>query len=182
MSENHIELVVEIVSAFLSHNSLPASEVPQLVAAIHGSVVQVAMGKHQPEVDATLTPAVSIKKSITKDALICLECGRGFKTLKRHLLAEHGLTTGEYKSKFALPNNYPTTAPGYSATRSSMALSLGLGKKPVEPSPAEAEPKPAAASKKSGAKKVEPKPVRAHPKSVQTRKQAKITKGERKAA
>ena len=182
MSETYIEVAADLISAFLSNNSVPASEVPQLLAAVHGKIVQVATGEREAKPEATPALAISIKKSITKDALICLECGRGLKTLKRHLFAEHGLTTGEYKSKFSLPNDYPTTAPGYSATRSSMAILLGLGKKVVEAAPVEVEPTPATQPKKSAARKAEPKLVRAHPKSVQTRKRAKGSKKELEAA
>jgi predicted transcriptional regulator len=97
-------------------------------------------------------PAVPIKKSITPDALICLHCGKTFKSLKRHLQSEHGLSPDEYRAAFGLKSDYPTVAPSYSAQRSALALSAGLGRKAVE---SVAAKKPAV--KKPGGRKPSPK-------------------------
>ena len=88
------------------------------------------------EIAEELKPAVPIKKSVTPDYIVCLEDGKKFKSLKRHLRTHFNLSPEEYRAKWGLPSDYPMVAPSYSATRSSLALSNGLGRKPVEPAPA----------------------------------------------
>ncbi len=130
-----VELAADIVAAYVSHNSLSAAELPKLIGDIHNTLTSLG----QPvaaEVEApALTPAVSVRKSITPDYLICLDDGRKFKSLKRHLQTL-GMTPDEYRTKWGLPKDYPMVAPNYSATRSELARQSGLGRKPTpEPEP-----------------------------------------------
>lgn len=127
-SELLIELTVEMVSAFVSNNPLPASELPSLITSTFNCVSSLSAGS----VAAAKTvrkPAVPIKKSVTDEYLICLENGRKFKSLKRHLMAHHGLTPDEYCKRWGLPSDYPMVAPAYAKRRSSLAKGFGLGRK-----------------------------------------------------
>ena len=122
-----VELTATIVAAFVSHNSVSSADLPQLVTQTHSALR--ALG--QPAESAPMekpTPAVSIKKSVTPDYIISLEDGRKFQTLRRHL-AGLGMTPDEYREKWGLPRDYPMVAANYSAKRSSLAKSLGLGRK-----------------------------------------------------
>ncbi len=112
----------------MSHNALSPADLPKLIAEVHGALI--GLGTPVVAEPALQTPAVSIRKSITPDYLICLEDGKKFKTLKRHLL-QLGMTPQQYREKWKLPHDYPMVAPSYSATRSSLAKSLGLGRKSV---------------------------------------------------
>lgn len=134
-----LEQVAEIVSAYVSHNPLSPADLPKLIAETHMTLRSLAAAELRPTVQE-LTPAVPIKKSVTPDFIICLDDGKRFKSLKRHL-TQLGMTPAEYRAKWGLPENYPMVAPNYSATRSSLAKSNGLGRKP--------EAKPAAPAKKS---------------------------------
>jgi len=120
-----IELTADIVAAYVSNNSVSASDLPGLIASVHSALNNI----HTPAAVEVLplTPAVSVKKSITDDYLICLEDGKRFKSLKRHLKASYGMSPDEYRTKWGLPSDYPMVAPNYSASRSSLAKSLGLG-------------------------------------------------------
>jgi predicted transcriptional regulator len=122
---NHIDLAAEIVSAFVSNNSVPSTELPALIANVHSALAQVANGQTEKPVEA-LVPPVSIKKSITPDFLISLEDGRRYKSLKRHLTGR-GLTPQAYREKWGLPLDYPMVAPSYAKQRSDLAKALGLG-------------------------------------------------------
>jgi predicted transcriptional regulator len=128
MSEanNHIELAAEIVSAYVSNNSVPASELATLLGDIHTAIVRVSTGAVVvvPEV---AKPAVSPKKSITNDYIICLEDGRKFKSLKRHLRTQYNMSPEQYREKWALPADYPMVAPAYAKARSALAKQMGLG-------------------------------------------------------
>ena len=128
MSEenNHIELAAEIVSAYVSNNSVPASELATLLGDIHSAIVRVSTGVAVvvPEV---AKPAVSPKKSITNDYIICLEDGRKFKSLKRHLRTQYNMSPEQYREKWALPADYPMVAPAYAKARSALAKQMGLG-------------------------------------------------------
>ncbi|HEY5071162.1 MAG TPA: MucR family transcriptional regulator [Caulobacteraceae bacterium] len=116
---------VDVVGAFLATHKLAAGDIPALIAAVSSALG--GLGAPEPAAPAAirLTPG-QIRKSITPDALISFEDGKGYKTLKRHLTTR-GMTVAEYKSKWGLPSNYPTTSPTYSAKRSAMAKSIGLG-------------------------------------------------------
>lgn len=132
-----IELTTDIVSAYVSNNPVPVGDLPHLIAAVHAALQQQVAPAEQQEAEP-LKPAVPIKKSITPDYIVCLEDGKKFKSLKRHLATSHGLTPDEYRSKWGLPADYPMVAPAYSAARSALAKSTGLGRKTkaVEAAPA----------------------------------------------
>ncbi|ANY85219.1 MucR family transcriptional regulator (plasmid) [Microvirga ossetica] len=120
---NYIELAADIVSAFVSNNSVPIADLPSLIGNVH-SALQNAGQPNQEE--AKPTPAVSIRKSITPDYLISLEDGKQYKSLKRHL-TKLRLTPEAYREKWDLPRDYPMVAATYAAKRSEMAKSIGLG-------------------------------------------------------
>jgi predicted transcriptional regulator len=125
---DHIELTADIVSAYVSNNSIPASELANLLASVHTAVSGLAAGGTNKAAEVAVekpTPA-QIKKSITPDALISFEDGKPYKTLRRHLTLR-GLTPEAYRAKHGLSADYPMTAASYSAQRSELARSLGLG-------------------------------------------------------
>ena len=126
-ASNPIELAAEIVAAFISNNPLPKGELPSLIHAVHTAVVRLAAGPEsaQPQIEEK-TPAVPIRKSITPDFLICLDDGKRFKSLRRHLTGL-GLTPEQYREKWNLPFDYPMVAPNYAAQRSALAKQIGLG-------------------------------------------------------
>src|SRR3984957_2196767 len=127
-STNHIELAAEIVSAYVSNNSVPSSELPTLLGDVHAALVRVATGA-QPVVVEAAKPAVPPKKSITSDYIICLEDGRKFKSLKRHLRTQYNLSPEEYREKWGLPSDYPMVAPAYAKARSALASSADAASK-----------------------------------------------------
>jgi predicted transcriptional regulator len=122
-----VELAAAIVAAYISNNSLPTSEVGNLIAAVHSVVAKLSGPTAEPAPSEPLRPAVAIKKSITDEYLICLEDGRKFKSLKRHLRTRYNLTPEQYRAKWQLAADYPMVAPGYAETRSRMAKDMGLG-------------------------------------------------------
>jgi predicted transcriptional regulator len=127
-SENYVELAADVVSAYVSNNPVPTSELPSLIAAVHASLQFVAEGpKEQPK--EPLVPAVSIKKSVQPDYIVCLEDGKRFKSLKRHLRTKFDMTPEQYRQKWDLPRDYPMVAPNYASRRSELAKALGLGQK-----------------------------------------------------
>jgi predicted transcriptional regulator len=124
-----IELAAEIVAAFVSNNPLPKSDLPALIHAMHAAVASLsAEAKSPPPQIEAKEPAVPIRKSITPEFLICLEDGKRFKSLRRHL-GTLGLTPHQYREKWKLPSDYPMVAPNYAAQRSAMAKKIGLGRK-----------------------------------------------------
>lgn len=132
-----VSLASDIVVAYVSNNSVPRAELPALIADIHGAIARLRTGTLQ-EPETKLIPAVSIKKSVTPDYIVCLEDGKKFKSLKRHLSTHYNLSPDEYRQKWNLPRDYPMVAPAYAAARSSLAKSMGLGRKRVEQAPARA--------------------------------------------
>jgi predicted transcriptional regulator len=124
-TSNCIELAADIVSAFVSNNSVPVAELPSLIKNVHAALQNVGLPA-APQEEAKPTPAVSIKKSLTPDYLISLEDGKQYKSLKRHL-GKLGLTPEAYREKWGLPRDYPMVAPNYAKTRSELAKSMGLG-------------------------------------------------------
>jgi predicted transcriptional regulator len=122
----YIELTAGIVSAYVSNNSVSASDIPNLIKQVHSALLRVSGGQSdaQPE---PLKPAVSVKKSITSDYLVCLEDGKKFKSLKRHLRTQYNMTPEQYREKWGLPPDYPMVAPSYAAARSQLAKQMGLG-------------------------------------------------------
>lgn len=133
MSDDHksidtnLERAVGIVAAYVSHNSLRASDLPELIASVHSSIRLLAQGHAPVLVAPPEAPAVPIKKSVTKDYIVCLEDGKKFKSLRRHLSSFHNLTPEQYRTKWGLPSDHPMVAPSYSATRSQLAKDSGLG-------------------------------------------------------
>lgn len=125
-SPNFIELAADIVSAYVSNNSVPAADLPLLLNSVHTALTQTAMGTVE-EPKAPLTPAVAVKKSVTPDFIICLEDGKKFKSLKRHLRTTYNMTPDEYRAKWELPRDYPMVAPNYAKARSELAKTMGLG-------------------------------------------------------
>ncbi len=117
---NHVS---EIVSAYVSNNSLPANQISELITTVHQTLMH--MGEKPPE---KLKPAVPTKKSIKPDYIVCLEDGKRLKMLKRHLRTSYDLSPEEYRQKWGLPNDYPMVAPKYAAQRSELAKKIGLGK------------------------------------------------------
>jgi predicted transcriptional regulator len=128
MSER-IGLAAEVVAAYVSNNPVPKGELPDLILAVHSSLTRLGKDSAQlePQVEAK-PPAVPVRKSITPDFLICLEDGKKFKSLRRHLGAL-GLTPEQYRVKWKLPSDYPMVAPSYAAQRSALAKKLGLGQR-----------------------------------------------------
>jgi predicted transcriptional regulator len=127
-----IGLTADVIAAYVSNNPVPVSELPSLIAQVHQSLVGLSTASVTKAVEK-LAPAVPIKKSVTPEYIICLEDGKKFKSLKRHLKTEFGITPEEYRAKWNLPADYPMVASAYSAQRSALAKKLGLGRNPVEP-------------------------------------------------
>jgi predicted transcriptional regulator len=123
-----IDLSTEIVSAYVSHNALSVSDLPKLIADVHGAL-RGLQSRGAPAPVEELKPAVPVRKSIGADYIICLEDGKKFKSLKRHLRTHYDLSPEEYREKWGLPGDYPMVAPNYSATRSRLAKDNGLGRK-----------------------------------------------------
>ena len=126
--EQITSLAADIVSAYVANNSVPVGELPKLIGDVHASLATLATGE-QAVPPQQLTPAVPVKKSIHDDYIICLEDGKKFKSLKRHIGVHYGLTPDEYRQKWGLPATYPMVAPNYAAARSALAKSMGLGRK-----------------------------------------------------
>src|SRR6476660_3040926 len=123
-----MELTASIVSAYVRHNSVPSAELPALIGQVHTALTRVSSGHGQALANA-LRPAISIKKSIAPDYIICLEDGKKFKSLKRHLRTHYNLTPEQYREKWSLGSDYPMVAPKYAAARSRLAKQMRLGQK-----------------------------------------------------
>jgi len=123
---SHIELTAEIVSAYVSNNTVPASEIATLISRVHAALARVS-GKSGDVTAEPLKPAVSVKKSITPEFIVCLEDGKKFKSLKRHLRTQFNMTPEQYREKWQLGADYPMVAPSYAAARSQLAKQMGLG-------------------------------------------------------
>ena len=119
-------MTAEIVAALVSHNAVPAAELRALLQSVHAGLVTIATGVTAPAEQQALTPAVSVKQSIKPDYLICLDDGKKFKSLKRHLAAL-GMTPEQYRAKWNLPRDYPMVAAIYATQRSELAKKIGLG-------------------------------------------------------
>jgi len=135
---NYLELASDIVAAFVSHNSLPASDLPGLLTTVNQALQSLASGSSQQPVEAAKEPAVPIKKSVQPDYIISLEDGKKFKSLKRHLRTVYNMTPDQYRAKWGLPPTYPMVAPNYAAARSELAKRMGLGQQRRRSGPAEA--------------------------------------------
>jgi predicted transcriptional regulator len=121
-----IEMTADIVSAYVGNNSVSSSDLPNLIQSVHRALAAVTSGAMEV-VAAPKEPAVPLKRSITPDYLICLEDGRKFKSLKRHLRTKYDMSPDEYRSKWGLPKDYPMVAPNYAKARSDLAKQMGLG-------------------------------------------------------
>ena len=130
MSENasstYIDLAADIVSAYVSNNSVPAGDLPGLISQVHLALARVGNGAAEASAEAP-KPAIAIKKSITPDYIICLEDGKKFKSLKRHLRTQYNMTPEQYREKWGLAPDYPMVAPSYAKARSDLAKEMGLG-------------------------------------------------------
>ena len=144
-AENLVELAADVVAAYVSNNTVTLTELPSLIAQVHRALVASATGSVEKPVEAQ-TPAVSIKKSIQPDYIVCLEDGKKFKSLKRHLRTKYDLSPEEYRTKWGLPADYPMVAPNYAAARSQLAKSMGLGQQRRK---AVAAPEPAKKGRKA---------------------------------
>jgi predicted transcriptional regulator len=127
-NEEIVELTADVISAYVSNNPVPVSELPALIAQVHQSLSGLAGGAvAQPE--EVQKPAVNPKRSVHDDYIVCLEDGKKFKSLKRHLSTHYDMTPEQYREKWNLPRDYPMVAPGYAAARSALAKKMGLGRK-----------------------------------------------------
>lgn len=128
-TEMLIELTADVVSAYVSNNSVPAAELPNLIAEVHSALGRVGASAPEPVSVEKAKPAVNPKRSVHDDYIICLEDGKKFKSLKRHIMTHYGLTPEQYREKWSLDANYPMVAPNYAAARSQLAKKMGLGRK-----------------------------------------------------
>ena len=125
MGETILTLTAQIVSDYVGHNAVPTDQLPSLIQAVHRTLSTVAQAPTEP---AKAEPVVDVKKSVFGDHLVCLACGKQFRTIKRHLGTEHEMTPDEYRARFGLPHRYPMVAPDYAKVRSTMAKEIGLGR------------------------------------------------------
>ena len=148
---SHIEMTADIIAAYVAHNTVRAAELPELISTVYAALGDIKDPKPVEVQVPTLTPAVSVKKSVTDEYIICLEDGKKFKSLRRHLATAFGMTPDDYRAKWGLPRDYPMVAPGYAATRSALAKATGLGsarrkaandEKPAKPAAVIAAPSP----------------------------------------
>jgi predicted transcriptional regulator len=128
MSEMLITLTSDIVAAHVSNNTISVEQVPTLISTVYGALA--GLGGSAPEEEARPEPAVSVRASVKRDHLVCLEDGKKMKMLKRHLMTEHGMTPDEYRQRWGLGADYPMVAPDYAETRRDLAVKIGLGRKP----------------------------------------------------
>ena len=150
MSDNNaelLELTASVVAAYVSNNNVQPSDLVELIGSTYSALAHLGAAP-APAPTAALVPAVPIRKSVTPDAIICLESGKKFKSLKRHLNTAYGLTPEQYRTKWGLPVDYPMVAPAYAEARSALAKSMGLGRKAA----VAAEKKPAPRAKAARAK------------------------------
>ena len=125
-TSNFIQLTAEIVSAYVSNNTVPSGDIPALINQVHAALTRVSGAPGEASVEP-LKPAVSVKRSITPEHIVCLEDGKKFKSLKRHLRTQYNMTPEQYRDKWSLPADYPMVAPNYAAARSQLAKQMGLG-------------------------------------------------------
>jgi predicted transcriptional regulator len=131
MAAELVELAAEIVAAYVGNNAVPSNELPALIKDVYGALAEAVGGGAAAEQPAEeLKPAVSVRRSVTDDYIVCLECGGKFKSLRRHLKSRHDLTPEEYRAKWGLPADYPMVAKNYREARSKLAREMGLGRRP----------------------------------------------------
>ncbi len=136
-TDTTLSLAAKLATSYVGNNKVAAAEIPALIGSLHEALTKLESGEEIRE------PAVPIDKSVKRSQIICLECGKGQKTLKRHLMSGHGLTADEYRARWGLGRDYPLVAPNYAKQRSEMAKKIGLGRKPgaVKPKRAKAKRK-----------------------------------------
>jgi predicted transcriptional regulator len=127
MSETLITLTSDIVAAHVSNNGVAVDELPVLIQNVYGALAGLGVA---PLAEEKRDPAVSVRSSVKADHIVCLEDGKKMKMLKRHLMTDHGLTPAEYRARWGLPNDYPMVAPDYAEKRRTLAVQIGLGRKP----------------------------------------------------
>ncbi len=123
-----IDLAADVVSAYVSNNTVPTSDLAALIGDVHQALVKASTGAMEP-VKEELKPAVPVRRSVTPDYIVCLEDGKKFKSLKRHLRTHYDLSPEEYREKWGLAPDYPMVAPNYAAARSALAKKMGLGQR-----------------------------------------------------
>ena len=123
-----LRMAVDIISAYVGNNSVPANQVPEVINTVYESLLSVSGSNRSSDINKS-KPAVPVRRSITPDHIICLEDGKKLKMLKRHLRAVYGLSPEEYRTKWNLPADYPMVAPNYAEQRSNFAKQIGLGRK-----------------------------------------------------
>src|SRR5246127_1308927 len=129
-SDQVLGLTAQIVSAHVRHNTVPSETLPALIQEVYRTLVNIDKAPVQAEKP---TPAVPVKQSVRHDRIVCLEDGKSFSMLKRHLMTDHKLTPSQYREKWGLPRDYPMVAPNYAQTRSALAKKIGLGRKGGRP-------------------------------------------------
>ena len=128
MQDMLITHTTDIVVSYVANNSLGADDVAALIRNVYGTLADLGAGSAAPE--ARPEPAVSIRSSVKKDHIVCLEDGKKMKMLKRHLMTDHGMTPADYRARWGLPSDYPMVAPAYAEKRRDLAKKIGLGRKP----------------------------------------------------
>ncbi len=123
-----IDMTAEIVSAYVGNNEITAAELPSLIQQVYGSLADVSQGIIVGDAEP-LKPAIAVKRSVSSEYIVCLEDGKKFKSLKRHLRAHYDMSPDEYRTKWGLPKDYPMVAPNYAQARSALAKQMGLGQK-----------------------------------------------------
>ncbi len=142
-TDTTLSLATKLATSYVGNNKVARDELPALINSLHEALAKLESGEEIRE------PAVPINKSIKRNEILCLECGKGHKMLKRHLTSAHGLTTEEYRTQWGLARDYPLVAPNYAKQRSEFAKKIGLGRKPA----AAKSKKPAAKSTRSRARR-----------------------------
>jgi predicted transcriptional regulator len=133
-TQSSLELVVEIVSAYISNNTVATADLPAVISSIHNALTHAGSGADTTAAEAApLSPAVPIRKSIFPDYIVCLEDGKKLKMLKRYLRTRYGMSPEDYRSKWGLPADYPLVAPTSAARRSEFAKKIGLGRRSAAP-------------------------------------------------
>ena len=126
-SSHLIEMVSDIVSAYVAHNPVPVADLPKLIERVHSTLAEIDGHTGSGDSKVELKPAVPVRRSVTDDHIVCLEDGKKFKSLKRHLRTRYDMSPDEYREKWGLPADYPMVAPNYARQRSDLARKMGLG-------------------------------------------------------
>jgi predicted transcriptional regulator len=121
-----LELTAQIVAAYIGHNSVPSGEIANLIGQVHTALKRIVGGSASAPIELP-KPAVPVRRSIASDYIVCLEDGKKFKSLRRHLRTQYDMTPEQYREKWGLPPDYPMVAPNYAAARSQLAKQMGLG-------------------------------------------------------